>query len=178
MTKGGRPFVSLIAAVAENRCIGGDNKLLWHLPEDLKRFRDLTRGHPVMMGRKTFESIGKPLPQRENIVISRDPSYSAGGVKSVTSLEQAIELAAATGTDEIFVIGGAEIYKLALAKADRLYLTLVHQSVDGDAFFPEWKGMRWSETFREEHPAKDASPAFTYVNLDRNWKQQEQFSDA
>src|SRR4051794_12023187 len=104
--------LSLIAAVAENRCIGTENKLPWHLPEDLKRFRAITRGHPVIMGRKTFESIGRPLPQRQNIVISRDPHYSAGGVETATSLERAIEKAKAQNPQQIFVIGGAEIYRL------------------------------------------------------------------
>jgi len=158
----------MIAAVAENRCIGAENKLPWHLPEDLKRFRAITRGHPVIMGRKTFESIGRPLPQRQNIVITRDPHYSADGVETATSLEQAIERAKAQNPEQIFVIGGAEIYRLALPLADRLYLTLVHQNVSGDAFFPEWNPSEWRETFREAHPAQgEGSPAFTYLDLER-----------
>ncbi len=176
-TSGGHPFgappLSLIAAVAENRCIGHENRLPWHLPEDLKRFREITRGHPVIMGRKTFESIGRPLPQRQNIVISRDPNYSACGVETVTSLEQAIEKASAQNPKEIFVIGGAEIYRLALPYADRLYLTLIHQEVPGDAFFPDWGKsdsgeIQWNETFRSKVGAKgEGAPAFTYLNLER-----------
>lgn len=162
------PPISLIAAVAENRCIGAENRLPWHLPDDLKRFREITRGRPVIMGRKTFESIGRPLPQRQNIVISRDPHYSAGGVETVTSLEQAIENAKASNPQEIFVIGGAEIYRLALPMADRLYLTLVHQDIPGDAFFPDWKHRSWRETFRESHLAQgENSPAYTFLNLER-----------
>lgn len=161
--------VSLIAAVAENRCIGAENKLPWHLPEDLKRFRAITRGHPVIMGRKTFESIGRPLPQRQNIVISRDVNYSASGVETATSLEQAIEKAKAQNPQQIFVIGGAEIYRLALAMADRLYLTLVHQDVPGDAFFPDWKHQAWRESFRESYPAQgENSPAYTFLDLERD----------
>lgn len=161
-------YLSLIAAVAENRCIGAENKLPWHLPEDLKRFRAITRGHPVIMGRKTFESIGRPLPQRQNIVITRDSNYSAGGVECVTSLEQAIERAKTQNPQEIFIIGGAEIYRLALQYADKLYLTLVHQHVPGDAFFPEWISAEWRETFRESHLAQgENSPAYTFLNLER-----------
>jgi dihydrofolate reductase len=177
--------LSLIVAVAENGCIGVENKLPWHLPEDLKRFREITRGHPVIMGRKTFESIGRPLPQRQNIVITRDPSYSAPGIQAVTSLEQAIELASATNPREIFVIGGAEIYRLAFPRADRLYLTVVHLEVRGDAFFPEWSSLSrqlaaipgagdWQEDFREKHRSTQSGQAdqagqvsFTYLNLQR-----------
>jgi dihydrofolate reductase len=160
--------LSLIAAVAENRCIGAQNALPWHLPEDLKRFRAITRGHPVIMGRKTFESIGRPLPQRQNIVISRDPNYSAGGIEIATSLEQSIELAKGQSPQQIFVIGGAEIYRLALEMADRLFLTLVHQEVPGDAFFPDWRHLSWRETFRETHLAQgENSPAYTFLDLER-----------
>lgn len=128
--------LSLIVAMAENRCIGADNNLLWHIPEDLKRFKTVTMGAPVIMGRKTYESIldqlGKPLPGRQNIVVSRS-GYKHEGCESSDSLDKAI--AAAQG-DEIFIIGGAQIYEQSLPQADRLYLTIVHKDYEGDAFFP------------------------------------------
>lgn len=128
-------MISLIVAMAENRTIGKDNKLPWKLPADLQRFKKLTTGHAVIMGRKTFESIGRPLPQRQNIVISRNPNFKAAGIEVASSLSKALE--AAKG-DEVFVIGGQQIYAEALALADRIYLTLIHEEIDGDAFFPEF----------------------------------------
>lgn len=153
--------ISLIAALSENRVIGIKNHLPWNLPEDLKRFRTLTSGHPIIMGRKTFESIGKPLPKRENIVITRDPAYAREGIRVASSLESAIEIARAGSPQEIFVIGGAEIYRLALPLADRLYLTLVSGQFEGDAFFPDWSVHAWTETSRE--PGEGC----VYLRLDR-----------
>lgn len=141
--------VSLIAAMAENRVIGINNRLPWHLPDDLKRFRLLTTGHTVIMGRKNYESIGKPLPQRRNIVVSRRPDYQAPGCLVVHTLDEA--LASASVDSEVFVIGGADIYRQTMAIADRLYLTLVHAHVDGDTFFPEFDSDQWQETSRERH---------------------------
>ena len=158
--------VSMIAAMAENRIIGRDNQMPWHLPQDLKRFRALTSGHPVIMGRKTFESIGKPLPHRENIVITRNSEWKAEGARTATSLEQALEMAREKNPREIFIIGGAEIYRLGLPLADRLYLTLIHQTVEGDAHFPDWKiADTWQERHRELHAAENFQ--FTYLNLER-----------
>lgn len=142
-------MLSLIAAVARNRVIGKDNQLLWHLPEDMKYFRETTRGKPVVMGRKTWESLpGKfrPLPGRHNIVVSHNPGYDAPGATLTTSLEAA--LVAAGTTDEVFVIGGEALYRLALPKARRLYLTELEQAYDGDAFFPEIAGHEWVERSR------------------------------
>jgi dihydrofolate reductase len=154
--------VSLIWAMAENRTIGRNNKLPWHLPNDLKYFKQLTTGKAVIMGRKTHESIGKPLPNRTNIVISRDKNYFSEGVTVVTSLDQAIEQAEAcslvNGTDEVIVMGGAEIYKLCLPKADRLYITFVHAKVDGDAFFPDFDLSKFKEIGREEFFADGSNP--------------------
>lgn len=134
-------MLSLIVAMSTNRTIGINNALPWHLPNDLKYFKQATMGKPIVMGRKTFESIGKPLPGRRNIVISRDLSYQAEGVDVVSSLEHAIELgesiAMINGQEEVMVIGGAQIYELALEEADRLYITHVDANVEGDAFFPE-----------------------------------------
>lgn len=142
-------MLSLIAAVARNRVIGKDNQLLWHLPEDMKYFRETTRGKPVIMGRKTWESLPekfRPLPGRHNIVVSRNPAYDAPGATLATSLEAA--LAAAGNTDEVFVIGGEALYRLALPKAQRLYLTELEQAYDGDAFFPGIAGGEWTERSR------------------------------
>lgn len=160
--------VSLIAAVAENGTIGRDGRLPWHLPDDLKRFRALTTGHHVIMGRRTFESIGRPLPQRTNLVISRDPSLRIDGAHVLPTLETAIEHARAAGESEAFVIGGAAIYALALPVADRIYLTRVAARVGGDAFFPPIDQAEWVEFASEPHAADDrhAHP-FELLVLDR-----------
>lgn len=135
------PRISLIVAIGDNHVIGKRNELLWHIPDDLKRFKQLTLGHPVVMGRKTFDSIiaflGKPLPGRQNIVITRDTSWSYEGVTVAHSLEEAVE--AAEETDEIFIIGGEQIYRQALPIADRLYLTRIDDAKEGDAFFPPYE---------------------------------------
>jgi dihydrofolate reductase len=139
--------INLIAAVASNGVIGGGNALLWRLPEDLQRFKQLTLGSPIIMGRKTFESIGRPLPGRYNIVVTRNPAWTTEGVDTRLSLDDA--LAAAAQAEEIFVIGGAEIYALALPRADRLLLTELHQAFEGDAFFPPWPREQFIETARQ-----------------------------
>lgn len=155
--------LSLIAAIADNNVIGRDGKLPWHLPDDLKHFHDLTVGHPVIMGRKTYESIPekhRPLPDRTNIVLTRQDIEIPGCVV-VHSIEEAIdramgyELPATSGLrlQEVFVIGGAEIYRQALPLARRMYLTRVHAQVEGDAFFPEVDWGEWEAVSREEHPA-------------------------
>jgi dihydrofolate reductase len=142
------PRLSLIAAVAANGVIGSDNALPWRLAEDLKRFRALTMGHPVIMGRKTFESIGRPLPGRRNIVISRNAGYKAGGCEVATSLSAALDSCRA-GSNEIFVIGGAQIYAEALPQARRLYLTEIRRDFAGDARFPPFDRHHWQEISRE-----------------------------
>lgn len=144
-----KPQISLIAAVARNRAIGLDNKLLWRLPEDLKRFKALTLGYPILMGRKTFESLGRPLPGRRNVVVSRNRECRFEGAEVFASLEAA--LAACAGAEKIFVIGGAEIYQQTLALADVLDLTEVDDAPVGDAFFPEVNRAEWLETSRESH---------------------------
>jgi dihydrofolate reductase len=144
---------SLIVAMSENRVIGRDNGLPWHIPEDLRFFKTVTMGKPIIMGRKTFESIGRPLPGRRNIVVSRDPGYSAKGVDVRRSLDDAIALAAGsareTGQDEIFVIGGGTIFEAALPIADRIYLTRIHARIEGDVFFPEIDPLIWKEVWRK-----------------------------
>ncbi len=157
--------ISLIAALDRNRVIGVGNKMPWHLPDDLKRFRAVTSGYPVVMGRKTFESIGRSLPKRRNIVITRRPGYVAPGCEVVGSLTDALELAG----KHAFVIGGGEIYEQALSLADRLYLTYVDTEVaGGDTRFPEVKPAEWHEIERERHEADERHAfAFTYVTLER-----------
>ncbi len=162
-------MISIIAAMAENRVIGVHNTLPWRLPADLKHFRKLTTGHHVIMGRRNYESIGKPLPDRTNIVITHNPNYRAPGCLVVHSIEEA--LAIANSDPEIFVIGGAEIYRQALDSADRLYLTLVHAHVDGDTYFPEFNGSHWQEVGRERHEADERNRyAYTFLVYARNKK--------
>ncbi len=156
---------ALIVAASENNVIGNKGKIPWNLPADLKYFRKLTEGHLVIMGRKTYESIGHPLPRRRNIVISRQEGFKAEGCEVVKSLEEALKIA--EGEGEVFVIGGGEIYKQALPLADRVYLTRVHAQIEGEAFFPEVsKG--WVEMSREPHEA-DAEHAhsFTFFTYER-----------
>lgn len=145
--------------MAANRLIGRNNALPWHLPADLKRFKALTTGHPVVMGRKTYESIGKPLPGRRNLVISRNAGYSAPGCEVIHSLDAA--LAACRGATEIFIIGGAELYRESLARADRLELTEIRAEFEGDATFPEFSLAQWRETGREIH-SEEAGVPFRY----------------
>jgi dihydrofolate reductase len=145
------PRIAIVAALGRNRVIGSGGTMPWHLPEDLGRFKRLTLGHAVIMGRKTFESIiataGKPLPGRDNIVVTRSRDWSHSGCHAVRSLDAA--LAAAQGSPEAFVIGGAEIYALALPLARRLHLTEIERDFDGDAFFPEFERSQWREVSRE-----------------------------
>lgn len=154
--------VALIWAMSDNLVIGRDNKLPWHLPNDLKYFKRLTTGKPVIMGRKTYDSIGRPLPNRVNIVITRDAGFKADGIKVVHNLDAAIELAEAettiSGAEEVIVMGGAEIYAQSLPRADRLYTTFVHANVDGDAFFPEVDWAAFDEVARERFEADGPNP--------------------
>jgi len=165
--------LALIWAMSRNRTIGRNNALPWHLPEDLKYFKQVTMGKPIIMGRKTWESIGRPLPGRSNIVISRDPSYRAEGVKIVHSLVEAIALAESIalidGVDEAVVIGGAQIYALALPLAQRLYMTQVHAEVEGDAFFPQFDLTQWEELGREDFSASGPNPYdYSFVVFERD----------
>lgn len=158
--------IALIAAVAANGVIGAGNALPWHLPADLRRFKALTWGHPIVMGRRTFESIGRPLPGRNNIVVSGNPDFSAAGAVVAPTLEAAI--AAAAARDElVFVIGGAQIYAQCLARATRIYLTRLDLEVAGDAHFPDLDSHCWVECAREEHPAQAGYPAYAFVTLQR-----------
>jgi dihydrofolate reductase len=158
--------LSIIVAIAENNVIGANNQLIWHISEDLKRFKALTTGHCVVMGRKTFESIGKPLPKRTNIVISRNRNLVIDGCTVVSSLEEAV---GACGIDEeIFIIGGGELYRQALPLAKKLYITKVHREFVGDTFFPEIDYSQWSEVLREKgKPTENDGLEYTFVNYER-----------
>lgn len=155
-------IVSLIAAMARNRVIGRDNGLPWHIPADLRRFRDLTLGHPLIMGRKTYEGIGTPLPGRQTIVVTRQEGYAAPGCVVAHSLEGA--LAAAGSAAEVFICGGGGLYAEALPLAERIYLTVVALEVAGDTFFPELPVDTFVETGREEVAGE---PACTFLTLER-----------
>jgi dihydrofolate reductase len=161
-------MLAIIVAIDENNAIGKDNKLLWHIAEDLKHFRSITNGHPVIMGRKTFESIGKALPCRINIIISRNPQFAAEGCIIAPSLEKAINVA--SGIDEKqFIIGGASIYQEALRIVDTIYLTAVHNTYDADAFFPAIPEIEWNEVERIDFvKGKDFDYPFSFITLKKN----------
>lgn len=162
-------IVSLIAAMDRQRGIGIDNRLPWRLPADMKRFRDLTMGHHIIVGRKTFESIGKPLPGRQTIIVTRDRNYEAEGCHIVHSLDKAVALAGARGETEVFICGGAEIYDLSLEIADRIYLTLLDADVMADAFFPRLNDDEWVEKESLHHPADEKNQySFDFKLLVRN----------
>ncbi|WCL53566.1 dihydrofolate reductase [Gimibacter soli] len=158
--------LEIVVAMAANRIIGRDNGLPWHLPADLKHFKAVTMGKPVVMGRKTFESIGRPLPGRRNIVVTRNADWRAEGVDATTSLEAGIALAG-EASDTVMVIGGADIYRQALPKVGRIHLTEVDVLVDGDASFPALDSAEWREVTRESHPAEEGRPAYSFVTLER-----------
>ncbi len=163
---------SMIVAMAENRVIGINNKLPWYLPNDLKYFKQVTLGKPIIMGRKTFESIGKPLPGRTNIVITRNTDWQAEGIKVAHTLGQAYDLAEAIceidGQDELMIIGGDQIYQSSLPEIDKIYLTQVHAVVEGDAWFPEVDWGQWKEIGREDYTAEGPNPYdYSFVVFER-----------
>ncbi len=159
-------MISIIAAVARNGVIGQDNRLIWYIPEDLLRFKALTTAHPVIMGRKTFESLGRPLPARINIVISRNPSYKASCAMVVHSLADALALF--NPDRETFIIGGAEIYAQALPIADRLYLTEIDADFEGNTRFPSWDRSQWEVIEEEIHPhGKNFPHPFSFLVYER-----------
>ena len=153
-------MITLIAAAAENNALGKDNDLLWHLPEDFKRFKQITSGHYIIMGRKTFESFPKPLPNRTHIIITRQEEYLVDGCLVVHSLEEALEIS--PQNEEVFIIGGAQIYKQALPFADKIDLTRVHIELDADAFFPDFNTSEWNLVFSEKH-VKDEKHQFDFT---------------
>ncbi|HHP5489799.1 TPA: type 3 dihydrofolate reductase [Aeromonas veronii] len=150
--------ISMIAAMAHDRVIGKDNQMPWHLPADLAHFKRVTLGKPVLMGRKTFESIGRPLPGRRNLVISRNPGYQAEGIEVVGSIEAALALLAGSSVEELMVIGGGHLYAEMLPSADCLYLTQIDLAVEGDTRFPAFDDGQWQRIACESHPADEKNP--------------------
>lgn len=161
--------LSIIVAVAENNAIGKNNDLLWHLPADMTFFKEKTTGHCIITGRKNYESIPlkfRPLPNRTNIVITRQKDYIAPGAIVVNTIDEALEKAKATGDEEIFIIGGAEIYLQTIDKVDTIYLTKVHQKFDADAFFPEIDYKTWKESYSKHYQPDKKNPfSFTFTTL-------------
>lgn len=162
MSEAPAPSLALVVAMASNRCIGKDNALPWHLPEDLKHFRRVTMGHAIIMGRRTHLSIGKPLKGRHNIVLTRGGDQF-DGCTMAQSLDQALEIAYAAGDDFPRIVGGTTVYEAALPRCTRMYITEVHREVDGDAFFPEYAPTHWQESSRQQ----GADGLCSFVQLDR-----------
>jgi dihydrofolate reductase len=157
--------VSIIVAIGENHAIGKNNQLLWHMPNDLKHFKDITSGRTIIMGRKTFDSVGKPLPRRRNIVVTRQ-DITIPGCEVVKSIEDGLALC--KDEDEVFIGGGAEIYKLAMHLTDRIYLTIIHKSFDADTFFPEIDKSEWKEVKREDFEPDEKNPLpYSFITLER-----------
>ena len=158
-------IVSIIVAIGENHAIGKNNQLLWHMPNDLKHFKDITSGRTIIMGRKTFDSVGKPLPRRRNIVVTRQ-EITIPGCEVVKSIEDGLALC--KDEDEVFIGGGAEIYKLAMHLTDRIYLTIIHKSFDADTFFPEIDKLEWKEVKREDFEPDEKNPLpYSFITLER-----------
>lgn len=168
------PRIAMIVAMGRNRGIGQDGDLPWRLPGDLRFFKQTTMGKPVVMGRKTWESLPFPLPGRTNIVVTRDRGYRAEKAEVVNDIDMALNLATAAaiaaGKDEVMVIGGAEIYRLLLDRADRVYLTEVDAEPEADAFFPELDPADWTEVARTEPIEEEGKPAYAFVTYDRTGK--------
>lgn len=160
-----KPKISIIAAISkEKRALGVQNRLLWKIEGDLPRFKKLTTGHPIIMGRKTYESIGRPLPNRINIVITRNPDFKAEGVLIASSIEEALSMAKEKEEQEIFIIGGGEIYKQGFPFANRLYLTIVEDEPEADVFFPDYSDFK-KIIEKEDH--LESNPPFSYITLER-----------
>jgi dihydrofolate reductase len=157
-------IVSLIAAMSQNRIIGRDQQLPWHLPEDLKRFRAITKGHPCVMGRKTFESIKRPLPNRPNIIVTRQKGYRVEGATVVDSVEAALAPYRQSG-EEVFILGGEEIFRQTIDLADKLYLTIIHKEFSGQTRFPEFDESLFEVSFREDH---EGELPFSFIDYVRN----------
>lgn len=159
----GKPLISIIAAISENRALGKNNKLLWHIPDDLKHFKEITSGHPVIMGRTTFESLGsKPLPGRTNIVVTRNKKYQMPNCLVAHSLEEAIDIGKNLDRQEIFIIGGGQIYREAIDMADKLYLTIVKGNYEADTFFPDYSRFQ-KIVFQKEESYKQHR--YTFLEL-------------
>lgn len=158
-------IVSIVVAVSENHAIGKDNKLLWRLPRDLKHFKDITTGHTIIMGRKTYDSVGRPLPNRRNIIITRQP-ITIEGCEVVNSLDAALALC--RDEAEIFIVGGAEIYRQAMHLTNRIYLTLIHKNFEGDTYFPDIKANTWKTIEQEDFEPDEKNPLpYSFITFER-----------
>jgi dihydrofolate reductase len=159
--------LSIIVALSENNVVGVNNQLPWHLSADLKRLKVLTMGHHLIMGRKTFESIGRPLPGRTNVIITRNKDYKADGCIVVTSLKEALEVSKSDA--EAFIFGGGEVFREALPLVNKIYMTRIHHNFNGDTVFPELRKSEWKEVFREDHePDEKNNYSYSFINLERN----------
>ncbi len=158
------PKLSIIVAMSQNRVIGNNNQLPWHISADLKRFKLITMGKPIVMGRKTWQSLGRPLPGRDNVVLSRDAMFSAKGCFVFSSLDDV--LAHYACEEEIMIIGGSTVYQLAMPITQKLYVTQIHSDYEGDAYFPELSG-GWREVFREDHLTKVDIPKYSFLEMER-----------
>lgn len=157
-------MIKIIAAMSKNRVIGNNNSLIWKLPNDLKRFKDLTSGSPIIMGRKTYESIGKPLPNRRNIIISRNENLQIDDCEVVSSLDEALLLT----NNDCFIIGGGEIYKESIEIADKIYLTIVQKEFEGDTYFPEINKKNWTKIFKIENKADEKNEYdYSFIDYER-----------
>jgi dihydrofolate reductase len=162
------PIIAAIVAMAENRVIGNKNQLPWHLPADLAHFKQLTTQHPIVMGRKTYLSIGKPLPNRTNIVLTQTPDFQAPGCFVAADLDQALKQAMQHEQEIIFIIGGAQIYQVLLPRIQRIYLTIVHASFAGDVYFPPLDQSQWREISRNRYEADNKNPyPYSFIELER-----------
>jgi dihydrofolate reductase len=158
-------IISIIVAIGENHAIGKNNQLLWHMPNDLKHFKTITSGRTIIMGRKTFDSVGKPLPRRRNIVVTRQ-DIEIPGCEVVKSINEGLALCA--HDDEVFIGGGAEIYRQAMDKTDRIYLTIIHKEFEADTFFPEIDYLQWHEVSREDFEPDEKNPLpYSFIQLNR-----------
>jgi dihydrofolate reductase len=165
-----KPRICIVVAMGRNRELGRDEKLLWHIPDDLRRFKALTKGHPIIFGRKTFESVlgynkGRPLPERTNIVVTRDPEYKYEGAVVAHSLEDAIKLATELDPEDVYIGGGAQLYGQVLAQVDKLFLTLIDDDKDADTFFPPYEDQFTKKTFDEAHEWNGIK--YRWVDLER-----------
>lgn len=156
---------SIIVAIGKNREIGCNNQLLWHLPEDLKNFKRITKGHHILMGRKTFESIGKPLPNRTTIILTRDKNYHVEGCYTVHSLEDGVKLAESRGEDELLICGGANVYAQAVEVANRIYLTEVDWEGEADTYFPDFDRSKWEIVETKTMPLSEKNPLAWEMNI-------------
>jgi dihydrofolate reductase len=158
--------IAVVVAIGKNRAIGKENKLLWHIKEDLQRFKRLTMGYPIIMGRKTFESIGKPLPGRTNIIVTRDKDWQREGATTAHSFEEALEIAKKLDGEKIFIGGGSQIYEQALPFVTKLYLTLIDDDKEADSYFPPYEHLFTKKVFEEQHRAPDGL-RYSWVDLER-----------